>query len=964
MSRRVWKLQDFVAHTGRVQCARLGEKSGQVLATGGDDKRVNIWKVGKPNAMMSLTGHTSSVECLVFDKQEEVLIVGCAGGSMQCWNLEYRKMAGSLAGHRTACTCVEFHPYGEFFASGSNDTNLKIWDLRRKSCIQTYPGHSAPVSAIRFSPHGRWVATGGLDNQVKIWDLTAGKQMKDLDLHKGAVTSLSFHPKEYLLASGSADRTVILWSLESFLSVGVSSIGATPVQAVKFYPEEQAVLSASQDLLRLHPCSAVSNVSDAMEVDWKGLQDIRLCYPEEKLLAVSADGSQLGLWVADLRKDSRVQAARRPATGGSGRASPTQAPPRPELHPEPEEERVPPAPPAPPAPSPAEVAAEAKAAAFAAVERLERLERLGRGPSGEALGDVAAEPPKRPVERRPQSPGAAMAQVVPPAPSTSSAQYNGGVRNTDSVRSPQAASAPPVTRLDMETVSAQHPQMLGVLKRRLDQSKRLAELWVQGNISGIDKVLTLPQDQDVLCDFCRSLMQKDLGSVLNLDACAAFLPLLKELFMTCKYEDFIATALEFTSLLLDRFGGLINETRESCAKIPERQMDLAREGRYRKCNACYEDFKEIHRLLGSGHSGITKRSAKLNSSLQAFLLRGERVHGTFASAFGACRCQCTMACGCAAGAPCRTMPTRLSAPAAHGSLSMACHPQTVALAPFPASACKVVSQAVEAAQRVCSQPLAMSSCQVQMPVRQSSGASVSKVQLPMRQSSSPVSVSKAGYQTPGSARVSAMASFAPESLAQAKQQELDQLREALQASRANEVRLQAELQAAKEQIQHLAAALEQEKCARAEAALASPTKKAEASPRSPRTPKSPQRVARAPSSPRRAESRKKEPADEHRGSRSGGDAAPSARPLGERPRVTRRGSSPAALRRPAKDEVDTKLTEYLASSPHCQLEFCRLNQGWYQFRHVDTAMETKCLEMSIVNGKLMVKFEPTNHDRG
>lgn len=265
---------------------------------------------------------------------------------------------------------------------------------------------------------------------------------------------------------------------------------------------------------------------------------------------------------------------------------------------------------------------------------------------------------------------------------------------------------------------------------------------------------------------------------------------------------------------------------------------------------------------------------------------------------------------------------------------------------------------------MCSQPLAMSSCQVQMPVRQSSGASVSKVQLPMRQSSSPVSVSKAGYQTPGSARVSAMASFAPESLAQAKQQELDQLREALQASRANEVRLQAELQAAKEQIQHLAAALEQEKCARAEAALASPTKKAEASPRSPRTPKSPQRVARAPSSPRRAESRKKEPADEHRGSRSGGDAAPSARPLGERPRVTRRGSSPAALRRPAKDEVDTKLTEYLASSPHCQLEFCRLNQGWYQFRHVDTAMETKCLEMSIVNGKLMVKFEPTNHDRG
>eukprot|EP00928_Gymnodinium_smaydae_P064891 TRINITY_DN48127_c0_g1_i1.p1 TRINITY_DN48127_c0_g1~~TRINITY_DN48127_c0_g1_i1.p1 ORF type:complete len:132 (+),score=24.99 TRINITY_DN48127_c0_g1_i1:206-601(+) len=126
-SKRVWKLQDFVAHSGRAHCARLGEKSGQVLATGGDDKRVNIWKVGKPQAMMSLTGHQSAVECLVFDKQEEVLVVGCGGGSIQVWNLEYRKMAGTLAGHRTACESVEFHPYGEFFASGSADTNLKIW---------------------------------------------------------------------------------------------------------------------------------------------------------------------------------------------------------------------------------------------------------------------------------------------------------------------------------------------------------------------------------------------------------------------------------------------------------------------------------------------------------------------------------------------------------------------------------------------------------------------------------------------------------------------------------------------------------------------------------------------------------------------------------------------------------------------------------------------------------------------
>ncbi|CAE6913309.1 GCR1 [Symbiodinium natans] len=321
-----------------------------------------------------------------------------------------------------------------------------------------------------------------------------------------------------------------------------------------------------------------------------------------------------------------------------------------------------------------------------------------------------------------------------------------------------------------------------------------------------------------------------------------------------------------------------------------------------------------------------------------------------------------MACGCPA-APCHTVPVRLPSHAAHanGRPSLVYHSPAVALAPFPA-ACKVAAPALEAVPRVCQQ-LMMSGCQAGC-----------QVQLPLRQSSAASSVSKAGHQTPAStARVSTMASFAPpEGWAQAQQQEIDQLREQIQVYKANEARLQAELQAAREQIDGLTVELAEEKRARAQAVLALPAEKA---PRTPKSPKSPQRGTRSPASARADRSRAAEPdcaSTSGTGTGTGGtgtnigggDVAPFARPLSERPRVTRRGSSPAALRRIAKDEVDTKLTEYLTSSPHCKLEFCRLNQGWYQFRHADIAMETKCLEMSIVNGKLMVKLEPTSHDRG
>jgi WD domain, G-beta repeat. len=41
-----------MAHGASVNCLALGKKSGQVLATGGDDKKVNLWALGKSNCIM------------------------------------------------------------------------------------------------------------------------------------------------------------------------------------------------------------------------------------------------------------------------------------------------------------------------------------------------------------------------------------------------------------------------------------------------------------------------------------------------------------------------------------------------------------------------------------------------------------------------------------------------------------------------------------------------------------------------------------------------------------------------------------------------------------------------------------------------------------------------------------------------------------------------------------------------
>lgn len=45
-------IEEFVAHGSTVNCVALSKKSGRVIVTGGEDRKVNLWIVGKPNCLM------------------------------------------------------------------------------------------------------------------------------------------------------------------------------------------------------------------------------------------------------------------------------------------------------------------------------------------------------------------------------------------------------------------------------------------------------------------------------------------------------------------------------------------------------------------------------------------------------------------------------------------------------------------------------------------------------------------------------------------------------------------------------------------------------------------------------------------------------------------------------------------------------------------------------------------------
>ncbi|MQL93546.1 hypothetical protein Taro_026192 [Colocasia esculenta] len=298
-AKRAYKLQEFVAHASSVNCLKIGRKTSRVLVTGGEDHKVNLWAIGKPNAILSLSGHTSAVESVSFDSSEVLVAAGAASGTIKLWDLEEAKIVRTLTGHRSNCISVDFHPFGEFFASGSLDTNLKIWDIRRKGCIHTYKGHTRGVNAIRFTPDGRWVVSGGEDNVIKLWDLTAGKLLHDFKCHEGQIQCIDFHPHEFLLATGSADRTVKFWDLETFELIGSSGPETSGVRSMTFNSDGKTLLCGLHESLKVLSWEPIRS-HDAVEVGWSRLSDLNV--HEGKLLGCSHNQSCVGIWVVDISR--------------------------------------------------------------------------------------------------------------------------------------------------------------------------------------------------------------------------------------------------------------------------------------------------------------------------------------------------------------------------------------------------------------------------------------------------------------------------------------------------------------------------------------------------------------------------------------------------------------------------------------------------------------------------------------
>lgn len=243
----------IIAHEGDVNCVALGPTTGNVFATGGEDRLVNLWMYGGKNSKVTFGPFQSGVTACRFNMYEDKLLGGNTGGTVILFDLNNQRNEATWSAHRSVVNDLCFHTQStNMILTCGYDGKVNVLSKTQRHPVQWYANHRGSANTIDISSDGKLVASGGADKTVRVFDLAASKELFKFTCHEDSVTCVRFHPTEPILASCGADRSVHFYDVSLGKEMQVSyPLDSHSIELIRFAQDDPVLLSASTDFIRL-----------------------------------------------------------------------------------------------------------------------------------------------------------------------------------------------------------------------------------------------------------------------------------------------------------------------------------------------------------------------------------------------------------------------------------------------------------------------------------------------------------------------------------------------------------------------------------------------------------------------------------------------------------------------------------------------------------------------------------------
>ena len=176
---RVWKtwtrtcLRIFDGHLSMVTSVAFSP-NGEQLCSCGMDGRVQLWnyKDGDeaPPAMTLFDSPCKiAVNDVAWSPDSSYIVAGC-DDNIKIWDTKTGAYLMSLKGHKSKINSVLFNSNGALIVSCSDDGTAKVWDMEQNGkCIKTQPEEKQDgcLHVVMISPNNEWVCTGSESGNVR-----------------------------------------------------------------------------------------------------------------------------------------------------------------------------------------------------------------------------------------------------------------------------------------------------------------------------------------------------------------------------------------------------------------------------------------------------------------------------------------------------------------------------------------------------------------------------------------------------------------------------------------------------------------------------------------------------------------------------------------------------------------------------------------------------------------------------
>ena len=149
-----------------------------IVASGGDDNTVTLWRRTDGTVIATLKGHIDTIYDIAFSPDSSVLASASSDYSVNIWqgvtgNTEdYGKYITSLEDHTFRVKSVCFSPDGSLIASIADDGTAIIWDAENGERLATLEGFTGYAKTIAFSPDGTLLYTFDWDGVMRVFGIT------------------------------------------------------------------------------------------------------------------------------------------------------------------------------------------------------------------------------------------------------------------------------------------------------------------------------------------------------------------------------------------------------------------------------------------------------------------------------------------------------------------------------------------------------------------------------------------------------------------------------------------------------------------------------------------------------------------------------------------------------------------------------------------------------------------------